>query len=229
MIEQDKRIRVITGHYGSGKTEFAVNYAVALGQAGRKAALCDLDIVNPYFRSRQQETMLRETGVEVIYSSLRGSNIDIPAVSAKITGPMVDSSYDYVIDLGGNDVGVTALNRFQPFIKWEEAELFLTVNVFRPDTSTPEGVMAQMAAIERASGAKITGLINNSNLVRETTWACLEEGDRVLRQVTKETGVPVRYVSYVKELCLEEDVKAGSAHVCGELFPMTYFMREAWM
>ncbi len=229
MVERDKRVRVITGHYGSGKTEFAVNYAVALAQAADKVALCDLDIVNPYFRSREQEEMLRKQGVEVLYSSLKGASIDIPALSAQVTGPLIDQSYDYVMDLGGNDVGVIALNRFQNFINWDEAELFLTVNVFRPDTCTPEGVMAQMAQIERAAGAKITGLINNSNLVRETTWDCLVEGDRILREVTAATGVPVRYISYVKELCRDEDVAATSGNMKGELFPMTYFMREAWM
>ena len=229
MIKEDKRVRVITGHYGSGKTEFAVNYAVALSRVAEKAALCDLDIVNPYFRSREQEEMLNKLGVEMVYSSLKGASIDIPAVSAKITGPLVDKSYDYVIDLGGNDVGVIAMKRFRPFFDWSEVDLLLTVNVYRPDTSTPEGILAQMAQIEQAAGARITGLINNSNLVRETTWECLEEGDRILRQVTKASGVPVRYVSYIREQCREEEVKAGLERVCGEGFPMTYFMRQDWM
>ena len=229
MIDQDKRIRVITGHYGSGKTEFAVNYAVALSRLARKAALCDLDVVNPYFRSREQEAMLRAQGVEVIYSSLPGGNIDIPALSAKITGPLVDKTYDYVIDLGGNDVGVLAMNRFRPFFDWNEVDLFLTVNVYRPDTSTAEGVIGQMRQIERAAGAKVTGLINNSNLIRETTWACLEEGGRILKEVTERTGVPVRYVSYIREYCRDEETAEESSGVCGERFPMTYFMRQAWM
>jgi hypothetical protein len=225
----DKRIRVITGHYGSGKTEFAVNYAVQLSRMGKKTALCDLDIVNPYFRSREQEQRLNQEGVEVIYSSLRGGNIDIPAVSARITGPLVDKTYDYIIDLGGNDVGVIAMNRFHPFFDWAEIDFFMIVNVFRPDTADAEGILSQMSQIERAAGAKITGLINNSNLVRETTWDCLFRGDQILRQVTKETGVPVRYTSYVEELLAREPVPEGKPPLAGGRFPMRYFMREAWM
>ncbi len=228
MFAQDKRIRIITGHYGSGKTEFAVNYAEKLRQSlppERKVALADLDIVNVYFRSRQKQDEMQQMGILVIASSIQGDSADLPAVSAAMTMPVNDRSYDYVVDLGGNDVGTLVLGRMTPLLKEEETDFFMVVNVYRPDTATPEGVIEQMRSLERGAGLKVTGLINNTNLVRETTAACLRHGDDVLKEVTARTGVPVRYISYVEEL-LQEELPEG---LSGEWFPMQYHMRESWM
>ena len=226
MISDDKRIRIFTGHYGSGKTEFAVNYVMALREVSkRKVDIDDLDIVNVYFRSREKKQEMEEKGIYVISSSIEGTGLDVPAVSAAITTPVRDKSCDYVIDLGGNDVGTKVLGRITPLLQPEEVDFFMVVNAYRPNTSTPEGVIAQMENLEYASGLKVTGFINNTNLIRETTAGCLAEGDTVLREVTKRTGVPVKYVSYVEEL-LTEEVPKGLA---GELFPMKFYMRKTWM
>lgn len=224
MVTDDKRIRIITGHYGSGKTEFAVNYAIQLIKCVKKAALCDLDIVNPYFRSRERAEELAAAGVEVIASSIEGNNLDIPAVSAKAAVPITDKSYDYIIDLGGNDVGVMAMGRFKPYLLREEVDFFMTVNACRPDTSTPEKVIGHMKALEAAAGLKITGIINNTNMVRETDLACLQYGSDMLEEVEHKTGVPIKYVSYI-----ESQIKERVTGVRGELFPMKYYMREEWM
>ncbi len=113
----------------------------------------------------------------------------------------------------------------KPLLHPEETDFFMVVNTYRPNTSTPEGVIEQMENLEYASGLKVTGFINNTNLVRETTAQCLVEGDAILREVTKRTGVPVKYVTYVEEL-LTEGVPEGLA---GELFPMKFNMRKTWM
>lgn len=226
MVSDDKRIRIITGHYGSGKTEFAVNYVTELRkQTDRKVALADLDIVNVYFRSREKKKELEEQGIYVIASSLEGAGLDVPAVSAALTTPVRDKGCEYVIDLGGNDVGTLVLGRITPILDLSEVDFFMVVNTYRPNTSTPEGVIEQMESLEYASGLKVTGFINNTNLIRETTAGCLTDGDAVLREVTKRTGVPVKYVSYVEEL-LTEEVPKGLA---GELFPMKFYMRKTWM
>ncbi|MBM6828214.1 ATP-binding protein [Anaerotignum lactatifermentans] len=226
MVSDDKRIRIITGHYGSGKTEFAVNYVTELRkQTDRKVALADLDIVNVYFRSREKKKELEEQGIYVIASSLEGAGLDVPAVSAALTTPVRDKGCEYVIDLGGNDVGTMVLGRITPILDRSEVDFFMVVNTYRPNTSTPEGVIEQMESLEYASGLKVTGFINNTNLIRETTAGCLTDGDAVLREVTKRTGVPVKYVSYVEEL-LTEEVPGGLA---GELFPMKFYMRKTWM
>lgn len=226
MVADDRRIRIITGHYGSGKTEFAVNYVKKLRESvDGRVAIADLDIVNVYFRSREKKEELEEKGIQVIASNLDTAVADVPAVSGAMTMPVINKEYQYVVDLGGNDVGTLALGRIKPLLDHAEADFFMVVNAYRPNTSTPEGIIEQMENLEYAAGLKVTGFINNTNLVRETTAECLLHGDEVLKEVTKRTGVPVKYVSYVKDVMTEEIPEGLS----GELFPMEFNMRKTWM
>lgn len=225
MVQQDKRIRIITGHYGSGKTEFAINYAVSLCKYASKVALADLDIVNVYFRSREKRNELEKLGIKVIGSSIEGDSADLPAVSAGITTPVRDKSYDYVIDLGGNDVGTLVLGRIKPILNKEEVDFFMVVNVNRPSTSTVEEILNQKEQLETSSGLKVTGFINNTNLVRETTMENIIEGDKILQEVSRITDVPIKYVTYVEEV-----LKGNVPHnVNGEMFPLNFYMRKQWM
>ena len=226
MVADDRRIRIITGHYGSGKTEFAVNYVKKLRESvDGRVAIADLDIVNVYFRSREKKEELEEKGIQVIASNLDTAVADVPAVSGAMTMPVINKEYQYVVDLGGNDVGTLVLGRIKPLLDHAEADFFMVVNAYRPNTSTPEGIIEQMENLEYAAGLKVTGFINNTNLVRETTAECLLHGDEVLKEVTKRTGVPVKYVSYVKDVMTEEIPEGLS----GELFPMEINMRKTWM
>ena len=226
MVADDRRIRIITGHYGSGKTEFAVNYVKKLRESvDGRVAIADLDIVNVYFRSREKKEELEEKGIQVIASNLDTAVADVPAVSGAMTMPVINKEYQYVVDLGGNDVGTLVLGRIKPLLDHAEADFFMVVNAYRPNTSTPEGIIEQMENLEYAAGLKVTGFFNNTNLVRETTAECLLHGDEVLKEVTKRTGVPVKYVSYVKDVMTEEIPEGLS----GELFPMEFNMRKTWM
>ena len=226
MVADDRRIRIITGHYGSGKTEFAVNYVKKLRESvDGRVAIADLDIVNVYFRSREKKEELEEKGIQVIASNLDTAVADVPAVSGAMTMPVINKEYQYVVDLGGNDVGTLVLGRIKPLLDHAEADFFMVVNAYRPNTSTPEGIIEQMENLEYAAGLKVTGFINNTNLVRETTAECLLHGDEVLKEVTKRTGVPVKYVSYVKDVMTEEIPEGLSV----ELFPMEFNMRKTWM
>ena len=226
MVADDRRIRIITGHYGSGKTEFAVNYVKKLRESvDGRVAIADLDIVNVYFRSREKKEELEEKGIQVIASNLDTAVADVPAVSGAMTMPVINKEYQYVVDLGGNDVGTLVLGRIKPLLDHAEADFFMVVNAYRPNTSTPEGIIEQMENLEYAAGLKVTGFINNTNLVRETTAECLLHGDEVLKEVTKRTGVPVKYVSYVKDVMTEEIPEGLS----GELFPMEFNMRKTWV
>ena len=194
MVADDRRIRIITGHYGSGKTEFAVNYVKKLRESvDGRVAIADLDIVNVYFRSREKKEELEEKGIQVIASNLDTAVADVPAVSGAMTMPVINKEYQYVVDLGGNDVGTLVLGRIKPLLDHAEADFFMVVNAYRPNTSTPEGIIEQMENLEYAAGLKVTGFINNTNLVRETTAECLLHGDEVLKEVTKRTGVPVKW------------------------------------
>jgi len=225
MVQSDKRIRIIAGHYGSGKTEFAVNYAVALSKVSPKVAISDLDIVNVYFRSREKRKELVDMGIKVIASNIEGDSADLPAVSAEMLTPAKDTSYDYVVDLGGNDVGTLVLGRLKPLLKPEEVDFFMVVNVNRPATSTVEGILQEKQQLEYSSGLQVTGFINNTNLIRETTLDTILQGDRVLKEVSNLTGIPVKYVSYVAEL-LDQELPEG---ISGEAFPLKFYMRKAWM
>ncbi len=224
MVQNDRRITIITGHYGSGKTEFAVNYSVKLSQISPKVTLGDLDIVNVYFRSRERKAQLQEMGIHVISSSIEGDSVDIPAVAA-ITSPVRDKSTRYIVDLGGNDTGTMVLGRIKPLLDLSETDFFMVVNTNRPNTSSPEGIIKEMKSIEGASGLKVTGFVNNTNLIRETTAENIAMGDKILKEANRLSGVPIKYTTYVEEV-LHEPLPEG---LSGELFPMKFYMRKDWM
>lgn len=226
MVQNDKRVTIITGHYGSGKTEFAVNYAMKLSEISPKVTLGDLDIVNVYFRSRERKKQLEEMGIHVISSNLEGDSVDIPAVAA-IVSPVRDKSTRYIVDLGGNDVGTMVLGRLKPLLDSAETDFFMVVNVNRPDTSSPEGILREMKSIEDASGLQVTGFVNNTNLIRETTAEDITMGDKILKEASKLSGVPIKYTTYVEEVV--KDAEKLPNDLGGELFPLKFYMRKDWM
>ena len=228
MYLDDKRVRIISGHYGSGKTEFAVNYVTNLKKISKnKVAISDMDIVNVYFRSREKNDELTEQGIEVFDSSI-GASADLPAIPKEMLIPFVDKEYDYVVDLGGNDVGTIVLRRFKEHIDISEVDFFMVVNVFRPDTQTVDAIIEQKEKLENASGFKVTGFINNTNLVRETSAEDLLYGDKLLKEASQKTGVPIKYTSYVKEVVKDMTPEIISK-LSGNVIPLKYYMREVWM
>ena len=165
-----KRIAIFCGHYGSGKTNIAVNYALARKQAADKVAILDLDIVNPYFRTKDSQAELDAAGVELICSDYAGSNLDIPALPAAMQRPIADRTYTCVIDVGGDDQGAVALGRFSDQIKEEgDYAMLFVVNFYRPLTRTAQEACEVLREIEHACGIRFTGIVNNSNLGPETT------------------------------------------------------------
>ncbi len=221
----DKRIRIIIGHYGSGKTEFAVNYAMKLAEAGRKSTIADMDIVNPYFRSREKAEMLETAGVHVI-SGNRGhhANLDLPMVSAEVLTPLQDHSYDCILDVGGNSVGARVIGQFRQYFVPGEYDMFCVVNRYREETQTVAGVIAHIRSIEAIVGARVTGLINNTHLLRETTVEDVLYGQELVDAVSEELKIPVKYISVLEKVAhqLPESLN-------GEIFPIKMYMREDWM
>ncbi len=228
MYLDDKRVRIISGHYGSGKTEFAVNYVSNLKEISKnKVAISDMDIVNVYFRSREKRDELIAKGIEVFDSSLSAS-ADLPAIPKEMLIPFVDKEYDYVVDLGGNDVGTIVLGRFKEHIDVSEVDFFMVINVYRPDTQNVQAILEQKEKLERASGFKVTGFVNNSNLVRETKAEDLLYGDEIISEVSQLTGIPIKYTSYVKEVVTDMKPEIEKK-LSGDVIPLKYYMREVWM
>lgn len=221
----NKRIRIITGHYGSGKSEFSVNYALKLrGEIEGRLAISDLDVVNVYFRSRGMKDLLEEKGIHVIASSVDAPTLDIPALSAEIHTPLLNKDYNNIIDLGGDKVGATVIARYRDMIDDEDYDMFFVVNANREKTQTAEEVMGYIDEIEAASKLKVTGLINNTHMLKATTIEDLEKGQEVCREVSKARNIPIKFVS-----CMESLVDQVPEDFEGEIIPLSLMLRDQWM
>lgn len=221
---KDHRIRIIIGHYGSGKTEFAVNYAINLAKKKKKVALADLDIVNPYFRSREKESLFKGHGIKLIASYIKGSGSDLPSVTGDVLGPLQDKNYEVILDVGGDSVGARALARYKEYWDPKDYDMFCVINANRFDTSTVEGALEHIQSMERTSGAKVTGLINNTHLLRHTTVEDVLKGQELCRKVAKVLNTPIKYIS-----ALQEVAEKLPSNLEGTIMPIRMIMREDWM
>lgn len=198
----NKRVVLFMGHYGSGKTFCAVNYALALAEKGLPVSIYDLDIVNPYFRTVDAAKTLNEAGVELVVSPYAETNVDIPAMNAA-SYKMVDDKTRYaVLDIGGDERGALALGRFYEKINAENNfECLLVVNPFRPETRDIEGAVAVKNEIETVSRIKFTGIVNNANLGAETTIDDILYGKRFCEKLGERLKIPVKFSAVTKSLC----------------------------
>ena len=198
----DKRVALFMGHYGSGKTFSAVNYAMALARQGKPVTIYDLDIVNPYFRTVDAEKTLNKAGVELIVSPYAETNVDIPAMNSA-SYKMVDDKTRYaVLDVGGDERGAFALGRFYQKINEENNfDCFLVVNPYRPETRDISGAVAVKNEIETVARIKFTGIVNNANLGKETTLENILYGKEFCDKLSSELGIPVKFSSVTTELC----------------------------
>lgn len=215
-----KRITFITGHYGSGKSEFAVNFAIQKGVD----YLIDLDIVNPYFRSREVEDLLKAHQIKTISSTVeKALGSDLPFISPLVFSPFREKTIRAVYDLGGDPVGARLLRQFGDEIRPDETDLLLAVNVFREATADCNGIMHMIEDIETSGGMKITGLIHSSNLLRDTTYQDLLYGEKVLLEVRKKTGLEILYTG------IWEKILNQCGEVAGEVVPLKLYLRKNWL
>ncbi len=192
----DKRITIVSGHYGSGKTNIALGLAFEMKEKHEKVAIADIDIVNPYFRSKDSEDELREKGIRLICSDYANTNVDIPALPQDIYAITDDKSMYCILDVGGDERGALALGRIAPAIREEDNyEMLYVVNRFRPLTADVEGALEVLREIEWASGLKFTGVINNSNLGAETTAEDVLGSIEFAKQVASLAGIPFLYTT----------------------------------
>lgn len=197
-----KRITLFAGHYGSGKTNIAVNYAIHLKDMSLPVVIADLDIVNPYFRTKDSEDELKAKGIELLCSEFAGSNLDIPALPQTMYRAVQDRNTYAVMDIGGDDVGAVALGRFAPFIKEENNyEMIFVANFFRPLTRTAEDALEIMREIEAASHLEFTAIANNSNLGEDTVAEDVLSTLAEIEKLSKLSSLPVIMTAAKEELC----------------------------
>lgn len=203
---------MIVGNYGSGKTEIAVNLAIRLAEAGRKVQIADLDLVNPYFRSREAQRLMEAHGIRVVVPP--GSQVfaDLPIVLPEIQGMLrPPEGTTTIIDVGGDDVGARALASFRTVIGDGPYELWQVVNAMRPFTRDVEGCLRMRAEIEQASRLLVTGFLANAHLIEDTTAETVLQGWKLADELARQTGRPVRAVAVMDELLGDETLKPITA------------------
>lgn len=188
-------INIITGHYGSGKTEFAINLALKKMSEGKKVTICDLDIVNPYFRTSDVKNFLSQKGINVIASEFASSNVDIPVLPGEILSVFADSRTEAVLDVGGDEDGAVALGGFFNYIKNREYKMFFVINTLRPMTANEDDILELAKKIEETSRLKITDIVNNTNLANLTDKNHILESVATVENCAQNMGVPVTYIS----------------------------------
>ena len=170
MLTNDKRITILCGHYGTGKTNVAVNLALAMAKTSEKVTVADLDIVNPYFRTLDSAASFDAAGIRLICSRFANSNVDIPSLPPDLYAITDDKSHRVVIDVGGDDSGAMVLGRLAPAITAEDSyAMYLVVNRYRPMTPDVPSTIEVLREIEAASKLRFSGIVNNSNIGAETT------------------------------------------------------------
>lgn len=232
-----KHVTIVTGHYGSGKSEFSINLAIHRAAEGRKIAVADVDVVNPYFRSREQRSLLVEHGVRVVANQLEiDRGVDLPAISPEVFGLLRDGETVSILDAGGDPVGARLLGSLRRLLDPFETEVLCVVNASRPETSDHDRAIAMIRSIEAAAGLTVTGLVNNTHMLEFTELDHIRQGQDLCRAITDTTGIPVRYVGV--PLGLEKQLTGGDRRdsngrdaneVDGEIIPIAMYLRESWM
>lgn len=212
----NKRLTLFAGHYGSGKTNIALNYARTLKRQGLPVTIADLDIVNPYFRTKDSEAALRAEGIELIVSEFANSNLDVPAMPKEIYALVDERVRCGVLDIGGDDRGALALGRYTPAIREENNyEMLLVVNRYRPLTRTADDTIEVLREIEQACGLPFTAIVNNSNLGPLTKTEDILNSLSYADEISRKTGLPV------KMTCAKEALCESLASQVENLFPLT--------
>ncbi len=218
---EDKRITIFVGEFGSGKTEIAVNYALQLQQTGQATAIVDMDLIKPYFRTRENRELLENSGVKVIVPDPRLSHADLPIMPHNLIEILAQTTTRVVMDAGGGESAI-ALGQLKRYFDQSSYQALLVVNTRRPFTGNAEGIANTLQRIEQVSRLKISGLVSNTNLGTETTAAHIHAGLDIVEQAATALNLPVNWV--VVPDWLEHSVKVNRP-----LFMLKPYTHYPWM
>lgn len=221
------RFTVVTGHYGCGKTNLAINMALDLTERHTDVTLVDLDVVNPYFRSSDYAAMLERRGVRVISPTFAGTTLDTPSLSAAVYSAF-NTAGAVIFDAGGDDVGATALGQFSREIEAIDHSMLYVINRYRNLTGTPAEAAALLTEIEHASHLKATGVVNNSHLRDETTAATVLDSLAFARDTAALLGLPLLFTTVPERLAGEFSSRPGAAAFVENAYPVRIHVRTPW-
>lgn len=218
-----KRLNIFCGHYGSGKTEVSLNFAIKLANEGKKVSIVDMDIVNPYFRTADAKRILEEHGIELIASEFANSNLDIPTVPQEVKKCFYDTSREIVFDVGGDDDGAYALGQFNSFFQNEEYNMHFVVNTKRPLCSNSDELYEMAKNIEIASRLRFTDIANNTNVGKLTdSDTLLSDYDEII-SLSEKLNIPINM-----QCGLESSLENLPENLKKDQFPMQIYIKMPW-
>ncbi len=208
----EPHIHIFTGHFGSGKTEVALNFAEKSAEK-HKTAIVDMDIVNPYFRTAEHRKTLENHGIELICSDFAASNVDIPILVPAVTKVFYDSELVCVFDVGGDEDGAYALGVYKNFFDRQDYKMHFVINTRRPLTQNADDIIDMINKIEKASRLKITDIVNNTNTGNETDYDTLMSGMDVINRVCSEKHLGIYFHSGIKGISADNDFFGMDIHI----------------
>jgi len=220
----NKHIKIFVGGFGSGKTEIAINYSIYCRKSYTKVAIVDLDIVNPYFRTREVRDALNLKGVEVVAPEGKLTYSDVPLISPEIKGLIQNPDYCLILDVGGDDVGSVVLGNFRNFIQDFGYEMLLVVNSYRPFTEGVNQIKQMAQEIENRSRLKIHGIVSNPNLSGQTDEKIIKQGHTLIKQASQELNLPIKFICVDKRF----SKKIRKENFVEPIFYVKRFMRLTW-
>lgn len=218
------RIKIFTGHFGSGKTEVAINYAIKMSKEGKKVALVDMDTINPYFSIRDIKVKIeKDYMIRVISTSKDLINAELMVLSAEILSVFNDKSYEVILDVGGDDVGARVLGVYNKYFEEEGYSMYYILNNSRMETLNCITASKYLKSIELASKLKVTGIISNSHMMKETESRHILKGDIESFELSKFLNIPYKYT-----VCTKKFEKVIKYKVNGEILPINLYMDMTW-
>ena len=218
---KNNRVTIICGHYGAGKTTFSINYAIYLkNKTDKQIYIADLDVVNPYFRSREHAQNLKDKDIKIIGSYLPQSGSDLPAVSAEVYSIFNNKDIIGIVDMGGNSVGSLSFATFRECVQTDETDVFFVLNANRKENSTFELALGHLISIEAALALNVTGIVNNTHLMNDTALEDIIKGEDIAEKLSKEKNIEV-VCSCVNDNLIKQNIKTKY-----QLFNMEYDIKN---